>query len=169
MKKTSKRPSPRITRGIVPTAIASGLLSPVTIGAPGDLDPGFGNMGRVASALWFDGPAWSVQPLAGDDSLFAGGFDYELLFTTARTTAATSDQLSGTGAPDSQFSAAALNSMESAISRCSPMARSSPWGVRFSSGSNVFTVLRLQPDGTIDTTFANQVSCSSLRSTGRRR
>ena len=31
---------PRIARGLVPTtAIASGLLSPPTMGAPGDLDP----------------------------------------------------------------------------------------------------------------------------------
>jgi hypothetical protein len=73
MKKASQPPLPRVTRGIVPTAIASGLLSPVTMGAPGDLDPGFGDMGRVTAALQFQGPAWSVQPLSGDESLFGGG------------------------------------------------------------------------------------------------
>src|SRR5262245_2112616 len=62
----------KITKGIVPTtAIASGLLSQPTWGAPGDLDPAFGDMGRAA--LDFRGPAWSVQALAGDESLIAGG------------------------------------------------------------------------------------------------
>src|SRR5215813_6537641 len=64
----------KITRGIVPTtAIASGLLSQPSFGAPGDLDPAFGDMGRVGAALNLKGPAWSVQDLAADKSLIAGG------------------------------------------------------------------------------------------------
>jgi len=66
----------KITRGIVPTtAIASGFLSQPSWGAPGDLDPTFGDMGRVGSTpgLLHLGPAWSVQSLAGDESVIAGG------------------------------------------------------------------------------------------------
>jgi uncharacterized delta-60 repeat protein len=64
----------KITKGIVPTtAIASGLLSQPSFGAPGDLDPAFGDMGRVGAGLTLMGPAWSVQALAGDKSLIAGG------------------------------------------------------------------------------------------------
>ena len=64
----------KITRGIVPTtAIASGLLSQPSFGAPGDLDPTFGDMGRVDVGLGHIGPAFSVQALAGDKSLIAGG------------------------------------------------------------------------------------------------
>jgi hypothetical protein len=29
-------------------------------------------MGRVTAALQFQGPAWSVQPLSADESLFGG-------------------------------------------------------------------------------------------------
>src|SRR5262249_33739994 len=64
----------KITKGIVPTtAIASGLLSQPSFAAPGDLDPAFGDMGRVGAGLSLKGPAWSVHALAGDQSLIAGG------------------------------------------------------------------------------------------------
>src|SRR5215469_3893679 len=62
----------KITKGIVPTtAIASGLLSPPSWGAPGDLDPTFGDMGRASFPLM--GAAFRVQELTADESLIAGG------------------------------------------------------------------------------------------------
>src|SRR5579862_7314069 len=76
---------PRIMKGIVPTtAIASGLFSQASFGASGDLDPSFGDMGRVGSALSFQGPAWSLQALAGDETLIAGGevCDYFCYYTS---------------------------------------------------------------------------------------
>src|SRR6516164_3452604 len=76
--KTSHKPRaqviPRIAKGVLPTtAIASGLLSQPSFGAPGDLDPTFSDMGRVGAGLSLKGPAWSVQALAADKSLIAGG------------------------------------------------------------------------------------------------
>ena len=59
---------------MAPTAaVATGLMSPMALGAPGDLDPTFGDVGRVSSALDFAGPAWSLLPLEDGDTMFAGG------------------------------------------------------------------------------------------------
>ena len=156
MNEPSTRPLVRITRGIVPTALASGLLSPVAIGAPGDLDPNFGDMGRVASALKFDGPAWSVQPLAGDDVLFAGGDFYYESFYYAAYDSGYIGELSGTGALESQFSTAALKSIETRAIALQSDGKVIAVGREILDNSNVFTVLRLLPDGMIDTTFAKQ-------------
>ena len=143
----------------------SGLLSPVTMGAPGDLDPGFGNMGRVTSALQFDGPAWSVQPLSGDDSLFGGGFYYDSYYYGAYDSGYIGE-LSSTGAPDSQFSGAALNSMEVRDFALQPDGKIVAVGREILSGSNVFTVMRLQPDGSLDTSFATQGVLQQPATTG---
>ena len=77
MKKPHTRVS-RLTRAAVPTtAVASSLLSPLALGASGDLDPTFGDVGRVGPLPNFAGPAWSVQPASGGEAIFAGG-DYTL-------------------------------------------------------------------------------------------
>jgi uncharacterized delta-60 repeat protein len=155
MKKASKRPLPRVTRGIVPTAIASGLLSPVTMGAPGDLDPAFGDMGRVAPALQSLAPAWSVQPLSADESLFGGGScDYYCSYYHDDDFGYIG-QLSGTGALESQFSAASLKNTEVRDVALQPDGKVIAVGRQKFSGNNQLTVLRLNPDGTIDTTFAS--------------
>jgi uncharacterized delta-60 repeat protein len=156
MEEASKRPLPRVTRGIVPTAVASGLLSPVAMGAPGDLDPGFGDMGRVTAALQFHGPAWSVQPLSADESLFGGGScDYYCSYYDDHDFGYIG-QLSGTGALESHFSAAALNITEVRDVALQPDGKVIAVGRQIFGGNNQFTVLRLNPDGTIDTSFASQ-------------
>src|SRR5215469_7504706 len=75
MKKPHKSPTqiiPRIVKGFLPTtAIASGLLSQPSFGAPGDLDPTFGDMGRASFP--YKGAAFRVQQLITGDSLIAGG------------------------------------------------------------------------------------------------
>ena len=75
MNKLPKSTIPRIVKAMVPTtAIASSLLAPAASGAPGDLDPTFGDMGR--SALPLIGAAWTAEPLPGDESLLGGGEHY---------------------------------------------------------------------------------------------
>ena len=65
---------PLLARGLAPTAaIASGLLSLQALGAQGDLDPTFGDVGRVGPMIDFDGPAWSLLPQDDNEILFAGG------------------------------------------------------------------------------------------------
>src|SRR5215510_14355249 len=52
----------KIVKGVVPTtAIASGLLSQPSFGAPGDLDPTFADMGRASFRL--KGAAFHGQEL----------------------------------------------------------------------------------------------------------
>src|SRR5215813_272001 len=82
MKKLHKSPTqiiPRIVKRVVPTtAIASGLLSQPSFGAPGDLDPAFGDMGRASLPL--HGAAFRVQELTADERLIAGGELVEHIF-----------------------------------------------------------------------------------------
>ena len=56
-------------------ALASGLLCPLALGAPGDLDPSFGDVGRTGLMVDFAGPAWSVEPVDDGQVIFAGGDD----------------------------------------------------------------------------------------------
>jgi uncharacterized delta-60 repeat protein len=75
MKKQKAKRLPRIGRTIVPgAAVASGLLSPMAMAAPGDLDPGFADLGRLIPSFY--GPAWSVEP-QDDGTMFLGGGDFE--------------------------------------------------------------------------------------------
>lgn len=53
-------------------AVTAGLAAGPAAAAPGDLDPRFGDVGRVAPVLDLNGPAWSVA-LQGDAAVLAGG------------------------------------------------------------------------------------------------
>lgn len=65
---------PRV-RIVAPTAaLASGLLSPTAWTAPGDLDPAFGDVGRVSGLPGLNGTAWAVESDDNQDVLF-GGFE----------------------------------------------------------------------------------------------
>jgi hypothetical protein len=69
----------RHAREAAPTAtaaLASGLLCPLALGAPGDLDPSFGDVGRTELMVDFAGPAWSVEPVDEGQIIFAGGDDF---------------------------------------------------------------------------------------------
>jgi uncharacterized delta-60 repeat protein len=78
MKKSLAQLIPLLARGMAPAAaVASSLLSPIAQGGAGDLDPSFGDVGRMGPLIDFDGPAWSVQPGEDDGLWFAGGdFDW---------------------------------------------------------------------------------------------
>jgi uncharacterized delta-60 repeat protein len=74
MKKKSKTASilPLIATSIVPAATLTTTLAPApALGGTGDLDPGFGDVGRLGPIL--NGPAWSLKPLADGTTLLAGG------------------------------------------------------------------------------------------------
>ena len=43
----------------------------VIFGATGDLDPGYGDMGRLGPIR--NGPAWSIEPVEGGSTLLGGG------------------------------------------------------------------------------------------------
>ena len=65
---------PVLAKGIGPTtAVATGLLAPVALGASGDLDPEFADGGRLGPIPELGGAAWSVEALDGDGVLIGGG------------------------------------------------------------------------------------------------
>jgi len=53
-------------------AVTTALLAPTTYGAAGDLDPSFGDLGRLGPIL--NGPAWSIE-MQDDGSILLGGGD----------------------------------------------------------------------------------------------
>ena len=153
----------KITKRIVPTtAIASGLLAQPSFGAPGDLDPSFGDMGRVG-ALSLKGPAWSVRAaLGGDESLIAGGdivgfthFDgceYDHCFAYGFI-----GQFSPAGSLDLEAAAAAqLGTTEVFDFALQPDGKVVAVGRTFSKAGSQLTVFRLLSGGSLDPNFAHQ-------------
>ena len=79
-------PSKRI---VTMAAIAFGVLAPSAMGASGDLDPIFGDVGRIGPIVDLNGPAWSLEIQDDEGIVFAGG-DFALvcrpvLFATLAT------------------------------------------------------------------------------------
>jgi uncharacterized delta-60 repeat protein len=154
-KKPAARGIPRIARGLVPTtAIASGLLSPPTTGAPGDLDPTFGDMGRV-TAPQFNGEAWALQPLAADESLVAGGeyCDYYCAYYDQYYDGFIG-QLSSSGSVESQVAVDALNKIEVRDLAVQPDGKVVAVGLG-QANANGFVVFRLDSAGALDSGFAD--------------
>jgi uncharacterized delta-60 repeat protein len=77
MKKKTTITKPLFNKALIPAAITSALVSPLTLAAPGDLDPAFGDVGRLGPIL--DGAAWSVEPQL-DGTLLLGGGDPGYLY-----------------------------------------------------------------------------------------
>jgi uncharacterized delta-60 repeat protein len=152
----------KITKGIVPTtAIASGLLSQPSFGAPGDLDPAFGDMGRASFPL--KGAAFRVQELAADESLIAGGelvehilgcgyYDYHPCPFAAD---GFMGQVSSTGSLDLKFATALLDGTEVLDFTLQPDGKVVAVGQMISAKKSVLTVFRLVPGGLLDPKFAN--------------
>ena len=141
---------PLLLRGMAPTAaVASGLLSPPALGASGDLDPTFGDVGRVTDALNFSGTAWSVEPLDNDASIFAGGaesnggwyysFDYVDWGFEGR--------LSGAGHLDSTFGAPASTEVRDIVVQSDGKAVAVGRTLRGNRTSAALTVFRLESNG----------------------
>ena len=149
-----------LVRGLGPSAaVASGLFSPLAVSKPGDLDPTFGNVGRVGPMASFAGPAWSIQPLANDEMLFAGGeaclgfycyFYYDSLAILGR--------LSDTGTLDTNFVAPSLTNIAVLDVAMQPDGQAVAVGFSASPSSLAqprLTVFRLQGSGALDATFGD--------------
>jgi uncharacterized delta-60 repeat protein len=153
---------PRIAKGVVPTtAIASGLLSQPSFGTPGDLDPAFGDMGRVGAGLSLTGPAWSVQALAGDESLIAGGeFVGFHIHEGCEYTHCHADgfigQFSAAGSLDLEVAAAQLSTTEVFDFALQPDGKVVAVGQTYTNGKLLPTVFRALAGGALDTTFADK-------------
>lgn len=158
MNKPLARIIPLLARGLPATAVASGLLSPVAMGASGDLDPTFGDVGRTT--FDFAGPAWSLEPV-DEDFIFAGGdecqgwacdyyyADYAWSFV---------GRVSGTGSVDPSFAPARLESVAVFDVALQPddgkvVAAGSTYDSN--RGGSTLTIFRLDRDGALDSTFGD--------------
>ena len=160
MKKKAATLIPLLATGIAPSAaVTSALLSPPALAAPGDLDPTFGDVGRLGPIL--NGPAWSLQPLEDGTMLLAGGdmqVSYSWYYSYYLTTTNFVSLLSDTGSTDADFMAATL-----ADTQVFDVARQ-PDGQVVAVGRKVIgfpitsqlVVFRLRSDGPLDTTFGDQ-------------
>jgi uncharacterized delta-60 repeat protein len=110
-------PIPVLSRGVATTvAIAAGVLAPSAMSASGDLDPNFGDVGRIGPIVGLNGPAWSMEIQDDEGIVFAGG-DVDLVCRPNRfcdlfspssfelTAAGFIDRLTASGLPDSSFNA----------------------------------------------------------------
>ena len=90
-----------------PAVLAFGIVSPTTLAATGDLDPGFADVGRLVLPD-FLGPAFSVE--AQDDSIILAGGKVVPDFNSSADDEALgfARRLSGTGTLDPTFAAPGL-------------------------------------------------------------
>lgn len=128
MKKAIPKTIPLLARGATPgAAVASSLLSPLALGASGDLDPSFADVGRLALPD-LSGPLWSIEP-QDDEAVFAGGLlctgwycYYEYSAVLGRLSGR--DRSIWVSLPPS------WTAPKSWMSYCSPMAKQSEWVAR---------------------------------------
>ena len=160
MKKQPAKLIPLLTAGIAPTAaVTSALFSPLALSAPGDLDPGFGDLGRLGPIL--DGPAWSLEALEDGSMLLGGGdmqfFYYGWYYYYEPVTTNFVSLLSDTGSTDPGFTAATLADTQVFDVIRQPDAQVVAVGRKVGTpeGTSQLTVFRLQSDGSLDTTFAS--------------
>lgn len=153
MKKAIPKTIPLLARGATPgAAVASSLLSPLALGASGDLDPSFADVGRLALPD-LSGPLWSIEP-QDDEAVFAGG----LLCTgwyCYYEYSAVLGRLSETGSLDLGFAAAQLDSTEVLDVVLQPDGKAVGVGSAVTVNGIVLTVFRLEREGALDPAFGD--------------
>jgi uncharacterized delta-60 repeat protein len=119
MKKPLEGLIPRLAKGAAPaTAIATSLVSPLAQAASGDLDPAYGDHGRLGPIAGRKGPAWSIESLEEGRSVLGGGFTerycgwfycfYDVLYEASSFVEAVTAE----GAIDETYHAAEASSVE---------------------------------------------------------
>lgn len=146
--------APQRERGLVPIALASGLLCPAAWGAPGDLDPSFGEVGRLNP--WPElpyGTAWAVEALDEDEMLVAGGEYYDGYYGSYLNDFAT--RLLSTGERDATFAAAQLENTDVYDIAVQSDGKAVGVGSTVTGGRRRLTVFRLLSDGSLDAGFGS--------------
>jgi uncharacterized delta-60 repeat protein len=163
MKKPLSELIPLLARGIAPSAaMATGLLAPLALGASGDLDPEFADVGRLTPIGDFDGAVWSLEATDDGDILIAGGdFDvscsywfYDCEFSGSNF----AGQLTDEGSVDSAYNASRPADIEVRDAEMQPDGKMIMVGrkvIDLSSfiSSNKLVVYRLAPGGSLDASF----------------
>lgn len=150
--KTQAGESARI-RIVAPTAaFATGLITPLALAGPGDLDPAFGRLGRVSDLPNLDGPAWSLDARDGD-ILFGGVEDYCYYFCDYTGFAS---RLDADGGLDAAFAAAKLDRIDVRDVAMQPDGKAVAVGTDRRAFPEVMVVFRLNADGTLDMGFGTE-------------
>lgn len=150
MKKTVHAGDSARIRIFAPTAaLATGLVTPLAVAGPGDLDPGFGRLGRVGDLPNLDGPAWALDARDGD-ILFGGVEDYCSYYCDHTGFTA---RLDSGGGLDAAFDAARLDQVDVHDVAMLPDGKAVAVGTDRKSDTHVMVVFRLDADGTLDRGF----------------
>ena len=146
------------------SAVATGLLAPVALGASGDLDPEFADLGRLGPIAELKGPARSLEALDDEGILLGGGYlesscrSYYCWYDPEFEASNFVDALTEDGGIDASYHATVISDVEVfdiarqadgkvvAVGRRVGRSRIAP---------NNLVVFRLDAEGPLDTGFGN--------------
>jgi uncharacterized delta-60 repeat protein len=132
-------------------ALAAGLAVPLAEGAPGDLDPTFGDAGRLT--LDDSGPVWSLE-LADDGEGFLAGGDYYYSYYDADCCVSSFTQpFSSTGQLDLDYTHPELPGTLILDTARQPDGKVVGIGATKQDLDWTLTAFRVLPDGVLDPTF----------------
>ncbi|MDH4107935.1 MAG: hypothetical protein OEW35_06445 [Gammaproteobacteria bacterium] len=157
MKKQPAKLIPLITTGLGPAAtFTSALVSPLALAATGDLDPGFGDLGRLGPIL--NGPAWSLQPDDGGSTLLGGGglrLNYYYYYYYSFDITNFVNRVTDTGLVDPGFLKPPIDNVQVFDIARQADGQVVAVGRRVApfDASTSLVAFRLQADGALDTTF----------------
>ena len=151
-----------VSRRIAPsTGIATGLVAPLALAAPGNLDAGFADHGRLMMEAEYGGQAWSVEAL-DDGKVFVAGGDVEaacsyFYYYCDYYGSNFAGELTGAGQVDRYFTSTGLGiEVRDAIRQ--PDGKVIMVGRRLEPARELTTlvVYRLAAGGSLDTTFGSE-------------
>ena len=154
-RKAARPKSPLIRLVGLEAAVATAGIagSMAAVAAPGDLDPSFGDVGRMSGHPLASSYSslWSVDVQADDSVVFGGGSEYYGWYTYEDYFIG---RLLPNGAPDASFAAAALTSTAVYDTAVQPDGKVVGVGTaRQTNGHMKLVVFRLRTDGSLDPDF----------------
>ena len=154
----TKFSTPQLARSIAPTAaVASGLMSPAALAAPGDLDAVFGDIGR-AFLPDLSGPLWALEAESeAEDSWIAAGGDTfcngRFYYCSDIDSRGFARRLTADSSIDASFAETALSATEVFDVALQPDGKVVAVGRSFAPAHPSLQVFRLETDGTLDAGF----------------
>jgi uncharacterized delta-60 repeat protein len=123
--------------------------------APGDLDPGFGDLGRVGPLDEIPGTAWTLELQADEEIVLGGGGFRADDDGTNIVASGFARRLSATGAIDPAFSAPALAGIQVRDLARQSDGRIVGVGSSVQDDHSTLTIFRLESDGALDRGFGD--------------
>ena len=137
--------------GVIPAAvIAAGLSGPVAWGAPGDLDPLFGNVGFAEFPQDLSGAVWALEAVT-DKYQASGGDEYCGYYYSCEDVFATS--LSSAGLTDPEYHPAIPAGISRPVMSWQADGKLVGVGRNHAVVGNPNVIFRLAADGSLDPTF----------------